>query len=492
MAALRQAYGVDPPQAGAVDEQLALGEQFIALDPGLTLQPPVGTSLRAHAEGLADQLLATGSRSIPSSPSSSRRPTFATPLAQVTPALQQPNGRLENVEPADAQGAHQGGRTAAARHHVRGALRRRRAAPGSTWSSGAAPRPAATTLTVGQVRRWLDGADTPAERRGLTTEVADLVILVVAAATNRALLDAGQPVARARDRPPARRLGARAPGPARPGRLGRGAVARARDMGVVAASTAACRPPRWPTCAADHRRHRGRPRTQAVRDLVPALEAAAGPARRRRRSTRLSTAKAGRGARDQACGRRPDARRRGAGRRTDPDDRSRARHLDRPGSRPSPTSSSRTTGSSCCRPCRARRARGTGDAVADHCRLTEALAADELTIAARGPAPRGHDSRHRPARPGRHQPSDVKPSDVKPPDIRPPDVPPADPAERARAGARAAETRAACVCASGSGPRPTSSSRGSIDGARRCRRADAGAAPRAGRRPPQAGRASDA
>src|SRR5690606_29050295 len=51
-----------------------------------------------------------------------------------------------------------------------------------------------STITVGQVRRWLDGADTPTERRGLTQEVADLLILLYAAATDRALVSAGQPV----------------------------------------------------------------------------------------------------------------------------------------------------------------------------------------------------------------------------------------------------------------------------------------------------------
>jgi len=51
-----------------------------------------------------------------------------------------------------------------------------------------------TTLPVGQVRAWLDSADTPTERRGLTSEVADLVILSVAAATDRTLFEAGRPV----------------------------------------------------------------------------------------------------------------------------------------------------------------------------------------------------------------------------------------------------------------------------------------------------------
>src|SRR6266508_1649465 len=57
IAALRQAYGVDPAQPGVVEERLTLSDQFLALDAGLPLQAPVGTSLRACFEGLADQLL---------------------------------------------------------------------------------------------------------------------------------------------------------------------------------------------------------------------------------------------------------------------------------------------------------------------------------------------------------------------------------------------------------------------------------------------------
>ena len=90
-----------------------------------------------------------------------------------------------------------------------------------------------TTLTVGVVRRWLDGADTPTERRGLTREVADLVILLVAAATDRTLVDAGRTVVRPeigrlRDEWELRAQDL----PAR--RCGRTAVRRAADMGVVA------------------------------------------------------------------------------------------------------------------------------------------------------------------------------------------------------------------------------------------------------------------
>lgn len=195
MAVLRQAYGVELPQAGAVDAQLEPADQFQTLDPAMALRPPVGTSLRAYAEGIADQVY---SFRYPRHPEFTERVTTADlrhTLAQVTLALGQPNGRLENVDApmrrvlTRVAGPLQLG-TMYAAHFIadvqrwRDLVERRRAETG------------ASTLTVGLLRTWLDGADTPAERRGLTTEVADLVILAVAAATDRTMLDAGRPVSR--------------------------------------------------------------------------------------------------------------------------------------------------------------------------------------------------------------------------------------------------------------------------------------------------------
>jgi hypothetical protein len=193
MAVVRQAFGVEQPQAGAVDDQLDLVDQFQTLDPALGLRPPVGTSMRAYTEGVVDQLY---SYRFPRHPEFTERVTTADlrhTLAQLRLALGQPNGRLENVESAMRRvltriaGLLELG-TMYSAHFVADVQRwidlieRRRAESGTT------------TLTVGQVRAWLDGADTPTERRGLTIEIADLVILSVAAATDRTLLDAGKPV----------------------------------------------------------------------------------------------------------------------------------------------------------------------------------------------------------------------------------------------------------------------------------------------------------
>lgn len=194
VATLRQAYGVDPQQEGAVEDTLPLGDQFQSCDDGLNLQPPVGTSLRTHLEGLADQLLRYRFPKHPDLTEQVSRAELNHTLHQVSLALQQPGGRLENVETpmrkvlTKVAGPLRLG-TMYQAHFVADLswwvdlVERRRAGAG------------AVSLTVGQVRAWLDGADQPAERRGLTRDVADLVLLLVAAATNRVLTAAGQPVA---------------------------------------------------------------------------------------------------------------------------------------------------------------------------------------------------------------------------------------------------------------------------------------------------------
>ncbi len=271
VAALRQAYGVDPLQGGIVEERLALGEQFIALDPGLFLQPPVGTSLRSHLDGIADQLLRHRFPRHPEFTELVSRADLTHTYAQVSAALQQPNGRLENVDAPMRRvltrvAGPVGLGTMYQAHFIAdlGAwidlVERRRAEAG------------ATTMTVGQVRRWLDGADTPAERRGLSTEVADVVVLLVAAATNRVVVATGQAVAkpeigRLRDEWELRAQDLPSPD------VWAEALRRAQDMGLVptstllSANTVADLGERLHSELVDDR-------AQAVRDLVPRLEAA--------------------------------------------------------------------------------------------------------------------------------------------------------------------------------------------------------------------------
>lgn len=233
-AVLRQAYGVDPGQAGHVDGQLQPADQYHTLDPAITLRPPAGTSLRTFAENLAGQLYAAR---YPKHPEFTERITTADlrhTLTHVLRALDQPNQRLENVEatmrkvltkvvgPLQLGTMHSAHFIADVQPWVDLAERRRSEA-------------GVTAPTVRMMRTWLDGADTPEDRRGLTTEVADLVILSVAAATNRSLAEGSRNVAtpdigklrdewelRAHDLPD--------------DETWRTALARAQDLGIVPVS----------------------------------------------------------------------------------------------------------------------------------------------------------------------------------------------------------------------------------------------------------------
>jgi hypothetical protein len=193
--AVRQAYAVDPIQNDLIEDLLSPADQFLSLDPALGLRPPVGTGLRSCMEGIADQLFRYRYPKHPEFTDLVTRAELTLTREQVALALHQPNGRLENVAPNVRRtltkvAAPLALGTMYAAHFVanlgewKDLVERRRAEAGTA------------TMTVAQVRRWLDGADRPAERRGLTTEVADVVLLLVAAATNRALLAGGLPVPR--------------------------------------------------------------------------------------------------------------------------------------------------------------------------------------------------------------------------------------------------------------------------------------------------------
>jgi hypothetical protein len=288
--ALLQAYGVDSPQDGVVEAHLDLGEQFIALDPALNLQPPVGTSLRSHAEALADQLLRFRFPKHPEYTDLVTRAERVHTLGQVELALQQKDGRLENVDAAMRKvltkvAGPLGLGTMYQAHFI---------ADLSTWSDLIRRRQAegeSATLTIGLLRRWLDAADLPSERRGMLDEDADLVILAVAAASNWALLSSGSPVTK----PELGRLQADwqlAAQDLPSDDAWATARSRGADIGVVAASTL-----RSATTVADlSQKVVGRlveDGGQAVRDLVPQIEAAAARLGVVADGDRFSTARAG-------------------------------------------------------------------------------------------------------------------------------------------------------------------------------------------------------
>lgn len=300
--ALLQAYGVDSPQEGVIEAQLGLGEQFIALDPSLNMQPPVGTSLRSHAEALADQLFRFRFPKHPEYTDLVTRAERVHTLGQVELALQQKDGRLENVEAPMRKVL-----TKVAAPLALGTMYQAHFIVDlSTWTDLIRRRQAegdAATLTVGLVRRWLDATDHPTERRGMIDEDADLVILAVATASNWALLSAGTPVTKpelgrlqsdwqlvAQDLPSEDAWEA--------------ARVRAAEMGIVAASAL-----RSATTVADlSQKIVGRlvvDGGQPVRDLVPQLEAAAARLGASTGGDRFETARAA-GALVEALRRQPD------------------------------------------------------------------------------------------------------------------------------------------------------------------------------------------
>ena len=269
-AILRQAYRIDPAQEDNVGDDLPASDQFLSLDPSLRLQAPVATGFRGGVEGLADQLLASRFPRHPEFTELVSRAELTHTLEQVSAALGQDGGRLENVpsplrrtllkvaEPLALGKMYQAHFVADLNSWI-DVVERHRGEAGST-------------VTVGQVRRWLDAADTPEKRRGLTREIGDLLILLVALATNRALISGGRAVTapelgKLRDDWELRAEELPAP------ELWSEALRRAAEIGIVAGSrqrTAAgvadLGQRILALVAGDGAKH--------VQDLVPALEAA--------------------------------------------------------------------------------------------------------------------------------------------------------------------------------------------------------------------------
>lgn len=231
---LRQAYGVEPAHSTDVDQQLRREEHFASLDPAMDIRPPAAVGLREYAEHLADQLLTYRYPKHPVFPDRISTGDLRTTLAQFQMAVRQRDGRLEAVEQpvrrvlSRVAGPLKIGSTHDA-HFI---------AEMTEWIDIINQRQAETgtsPLTVRALREWIDGDDVSGQRRGLTTEVSDLVILAYAAATDHVVMDGTRPVPNldigrlqpewqliAED-PPAEDVWERA-------------VARARDMGIVPSS----------------------------------------------------------------------------------------------------------------------------------------------------------------------------------------------------------------------------------------------------------------
>jgi len=186
--ALRQAYGIEPADPAVVQQTLPPSEQFLSLDPAVTVQPPVGAGLRQAMEHLVDQVLV---QRFPAHPEFADRVTagdLRTTLAEVRVAVTQPGLRHENVEQA-----HRRTLSRVAQPLKLGTMYQAHFVADTFWRDHFDRRlaqEAPSPLTVGDLRRWLDEPK-PA---GMSRELGDLVIAVYAAQTNRVVLAAGRPI----------------------------------------------------------------------------------------------------------------------------------------------------------------------------------------------------------------------------------------------------------------------------------------------------------
>jgi hypothetical protein len=175
--AMLAAYGVSTMYAEAIDTSHDLGEHFYALTPSLTVQPPVGASLKEALNHLCGQALACQFPAHPQFAEEVRRPALRRVLELVRQATRERDGRVEVERPY--------------RDEVRRiAVPLRLGDMGEThfvvrddWQSHFLRKQAeenATGLTVRDLRAWIDQP----EPMGLPREVQNLVILSFALHSN--------------------------------------------------------------------------------------------------------------------------------------------------------------------------------------------------------------------------------------------------------------------------------------------------------------------
>lgn len=192
-AALRQAYGLGSPDPGVVDTSHGLADHFPSLLSGFKVTPPVAANLReAFDKVIAEALehIYPGAPQIDHKVSVAELRTVAETCAQ---ALEEPGHRIAHVPTGDrklmsriANPLRLGVQSDQAfvldvsnswdPHFTRRIAERQ--------TSGAEGNP-----TVGELRSWIDQP----KAMGLSRELASLVIIVWAAATDRTFLDHGGP-----------------------------------------------------------------------------------------------------------------------------------------------------------------------------------------------------------------------------------------------------------------------------------------------------------
>ena len=186
---LDAAYGLDSQMPGSLDtmHDLELSDRFVSLWPGFEAQPPVAANLRGAMDHLLDQALAHEFPAAPHFEAETKRNNLNKVNDLVSAATLTADGRLPVEKQLRALLRHianpllLGEMGLDATHFVLG----------QHWKNhfGRKAAEAGATITVGQLRRWIDDP----KRMGLPKEVQNLVILTFAQQTGHAFYLHGAP-----------------------------------------------------------------------------------------------------------------------------------------------------------------------------------------------------------------------------------------------------------------------------------------------------------
>jgi hypothetical protein len=180
--ALLQAYGIVAPDETVVDTRHGGRDMFVSLYPVFEPRVPAGAGLRQGFDGLLDQMLESDFPAHPRFPAAVTRADLRKVHAQARRAIEAPDQRIM-VEAGERpvmrkvanplQLGEQHEQYFVLGHHWETHLNRKIAESG-----------AGGQVTVGQLRAWLDEP----QPMGLPQQIADLVVLVFAEQTNRAIV----------------------------------------------------------------------------------------------------------------------------------------------------------------------------------------------------------------------------------------------------------------------------------------------------------------
>lgn len=190
--AVLAAYGVRSPEHPWVDAASALTDHFQSLDPGLVVRPTTAPSMLGALDELCDQVLAYRFPGHPRFDAKVTPGALRTTWDEVRRALADPDGRI-NVETANRPAL----RTIATGLGL-GTMGDSHFVLSRDWANRldrhlAAARAEGRPATVADMRVWIDDCD--GGPRGLPADVADLVVLTVAAQLDHSLTHGGIAIA---------------------------------------------------------------------------------------------------------------------------------------------------------------------------------------------------------------------------------------------------------------------------------------------------------